>query len=73
MMRQYAISLFIRRVYSFLQFQVIMVVNPIFGLSVWQQVYSIQSAHKGSWREFEVTQILITNHNEMKYLQTVYI
>ena len=31
-MRQYAISLFIRRVYSFLQFQVIMVVNPIFGL-----------------------------------------
>ena len=25
-------------------FQVIMVVKPIFGLSAWQQVYSIQSA-----------------------------
>ena len=31
-MRQYALSLFIRRVYSFLQFYVIMVVNPIFSL-----------------------------------------
>lgn len=25
--------------------------------------------NKGSWREFKVTQILITNHNEVKYLQ----